>query len=198
MCRRRLSSWTRRAQFPPSNRIFHLSESRIPDRSRGDTATPLITFLSSFLWSSEGLVFSTSLRCVGSQSAVGTAMLASGAPSFVLLASEFPSPPCYHHFGCLESFVCPGELGNGEERECVIGITVVPCGAKIAANLKMGICVKGCGGELEPSAISFRGKMWNMNRSLFSFTLKVWVTLVGATLCLFLSFFSVVSYTTHL
>lgn len=58
MCRRRLSSWTRRAQFPPSNRIFHLSESRIPDRSRGDTATPLITFLSLFLLSSEGLVFS--------------------------------------------------------------------------------------------------------------------------------------------
>lgn len=147
MCRHQLSSWTRRAQFHPSNRIFHLSKSRNSDHSRGDTATPLITFLSLFLLSSEGLVFSMSLRCTGSQSAVGMAMLASGAPSFVLLASKLPSPPYYHYFGCLESIICPGELGNGEERECVIGITVVPCGAKITANLKMGICVKGCGGR---------------------------------------------------
>lgn len=147
MCHRQLFSWTRRAQVHPSNRIFHLSKSGIPDHSRGDTATPLITFLSSFLLSSEGLVSSKSLRCTGSQSAVGMAMSASGAPSFVLLASEVPSPPYYHHFGCLESFICPGELGNGEERECVIGITVVPCGAKITANLKMGICVKGWGGR---------------------------------------------------
>ena len=70
------------------------------------------------------------LSCTGSLSAVDVTVAGPGLLLLFFLTSEVPSPSHSTQFGCLESFVCAAELGSGEERECVIDITVVLCGAK--------------------------------------------------------------------
>lgn len=57
----------------------------------------------------------------------GCRLVGSGASFFVLLASEFP-PSLLPSVWTPGVFHVPGELGSAEERECVIGIPVVPCG----------------------------------------------------------------------
>lgn len=66
--------------------------------------TLLIAFLSLVFLSPKGLLFSMSLSCTSSQSAVDVAMVGSGAPSVVLLASEVPLPPYSHQVISLDAW----------------------------------------------------------------------------------------------
>lgn len=110
----------------PSDRTFHPSPHRIPDDD-GDTVTLLTAFLSLFSLSPTGLVFSRPPSYAASQSAVAVAWWGLG-PLLLFFWLQSSPPSLLSSVWMPGVFYLPGELGSGEERECVIGITVFPCG----------------------------------------------------------------------
>lgn len=184
-------SWTTRAQLHPSNRIFRLSKSRIPDDNRGDTISsdtanciPLLVLFkpqrAAFLHVPELHQFSV-CSGRGHGGVRGSFCCSFGfRGSLPSLRSSVWMPGDFHLPWWIRQ--------RGEERSCHWQHRCFMW-SKITVNLKMGMCVKGCGGRAGAFSNFIYREMWNMNRNLFSFTLKGWVTLVGVTLCLFLYFF---------
>ena len=132
--------------------MFHPSKSPVPGDTQEDTAILLMAFLSLFPLSPRRVAFLHAPEPHRFSACVDTALVGSGAPSFVLsLVSEVLSPLGYQQFVCLESFICLGELGSVGRRGSVPLASPWP-------HVEQSHC--------EFKTRNARERLWGQNRSL--------------------------------